>query len=80
MGQCSMEVRFAGGQAALPEGLQGRKPDARAIGMLLLHPTSMDEGEVGSPFSRLLGNSRWVELNPMIVVADLRCLLLNVTG
>ena len=42
---------------------QGRlvgKPEAQAIGMVLLHPASMDEGEVGSPFSRLLGNTRYL--------------------
>ncbi|KAK9908457.1 hypothetical protein WJX75_008214 [Coccomyxa subellipsoidea] len=45
-------------EEALSQGYQGGKPEAQAIGMILLHPMSMDEGEVGSPFSRLLGSSR----------------------
>lgn len=34
-------------------------PSITAMGLALLHPTSMEDGEVGSPFSRLLSNSRW---------------------
>jgi hypothetical protein len=47
-------------EEALSQGYQGGKPEAQAIGMILLHPMSMDEGEVGSPFSRLLGSSRYL--------------------
>ncbi|CAL8469298.1 g8839 [Coccomyxa elongata] len=34
------------------------KPEVQAIGLAFVSPISMDEGEVGSPFSRLLSNSR----------------------
>lgn len=37
---------------------QRDRPQVQAIGMAFVSPTSMDEGEVGSPFSRLLSNSR----------------------